>query len=131
MRIIRGIKLGGLQSKIFNLMLIFIALLIGTFVVVSVYQQNNLKDIVGEASREQQESIAAVSEKTMETVLETTMTRTTALQAYIAGDLFGDIRSDVVTLQAFAAELFEHAESFPDHPFSAPDAANASSSILQ
>ncbi|MBQ3879479.1 MAG: SpoIIE family protein phosphatase, partial [Oscillospiraceae bacterium] len=124
MRIIRGIKLGGLQSKIFNLMLIFIALLIGIFVVVSVYQQNNLKDIVGEASREQQESIVAVSEKTMETVLETTMTRTTALQAYIAGDLFGDIRSDVVTLQAFAAELFEHAESFPDHPFSAPDAAN-------
>ena len=124
MRIIRGIKLGGLQQKIFNLMLIFIIALIGAFVAVSIYQQTHLSGIVEETSREQQASIELVSEETMQAVLEVSMTRTTALQTYIADDLFGDVRSDVLTLQAFTTELFEHRESFSPHPFFPPDRAN-------
>ena len=124
MKIIRGIKIGGLQQKIFNLMLVFIAALIGAYTAVSVYQQRNLTSVVQEASAEQQASITAVSEATMQTVLETSMSRTTALQAYIANDLFADVRTDVLTLQAFANELFAHADSFAPHPFYEPDAAN-------
>ena len=124
MKIIRGIKIGGLQQKIFNLMLVFIAALIGAYTAVSVYQQRNLTSVVQEASAEQQASITAVSEETMQTVLETSMSRTTALQAYIANDLFADVRTDVLTLQAFANELFAHADSFAPHPFYEPDAAN-------
>ena len=121
MKYIRGIKLGGLQQKIFNLMLIFIIALIGIFAAVTVYQQRNLTKIVEEASVSQQESITKVSEMTMETVLELSMTKSTALQAYIAGDLFGDVRSDVETLKAFATELFAHSENFAPHPFYPPD----------
>ena len=124
MRIIRGIKLGGLQQKIFNLMLIFIVALIGAFIAVNLYQQKHLTEVVEEANREQQASIVEVSEATMEAVLETSMTRTTALQAYIADDLFGDVKADVQTLQAFATELFAHAELFSPHPFSPPLAEN-------
>ena len=121
MKYIRGIKLGGLQQKIFNLMLIIIIALIGIFTAVTVYQQRNLTKIVEEASVSQQESITKVSEMTMETVLELSMTKSTALQAYIAGDLFGDVRSDVETLKAFATELFAHSENFAPHPFYPPD----------
>jgi len=124
MKTIRGIKLGGLQQKIFNLMLIFIVALVGVFVAVSIYQQNNLTAIVEEADAEQQKAITEVSEETMEAVLEAAMTRSTAFQAYIADDLFGDVRSDVLTLQTFAAELFEHADSVSPHPFYPPDKAN-------
>ena len=123
MKIIRGIKLGGLQQKIFNLMLIFIVALIGVYAAVSVYQQKNLSAVVREANYEQQSSITAVSEETMKAVLDTSMSRTTALQAYIANDLFADVQTDVLTLQAFAEELFEHSEFFPAHPFFEPDAA--------
>ena len=124
MKIIRGIKIGGLQQKIFNLMLLFIAALIAAYAAVAVYQQKNLKNVVQEASVEQQASITAVSEQTMETVLETSLTRTTALQAYIADDLFADVRTDVMTLQAFAEQLFDHADSFSAHPYYEPDAKN-------
>jgi sigma-B regulation protein RsbU (phosphoserine phosphatase) len=117
MKYIRGLKIGGLQQKIFNLMLLLIIALVGIFAAVSVYQQNHLAEIVEGASREQQASIAAVSEETMEAVLEASMTKTTALQAYIAGDLFGDVKSDVLDAAAFAAELFEHADAFSPHPF--------------
>ncbi|MBR0354198.1 MAG: SpoIIE family protein phosphatase [Oscillospiraceae bacterium] len=123
MRIVRGIKLGGLQQKIFNLLLVFIAAIIGVYAAVSVYQQKNLSAVVQQANVEQQASITAVSEETMKAVLETSMVRTTGLQAYIANDLFTDVRTDVLTLQAFAEELFAHADVFSAHPWVEPDAA--------
>ena len=124
MKIIHGIKIGGLQQKIFNLILLVFFALIGTFIAVELYQQNHLKSIVENANTQQQASITAVSESTMEAVLSSTMAKTTALQAYIAGDLFEDVKSDVLTLQTFANELFAHAASFPKHSFSPPDRKN-------
>ena len=121
LKTINGIKIGGLQQKIFNLMLIFIVALLSVYTAVSVWQQRSLSEIVQKASELQQESITAVSEETMNAVLNSSMTRSTALQAYIADDLFGEVRSDVMTLQAFAAELFAHADSFGAHPVATPD----------
>ena len=123
MKIIRGIKIGGLQQKIFNLVLVFIVALIGVYTAASVYQQKNLSSVVSEANLEQQTSITAVSEETMMAVLDSSMSRTTALQAYIANDLFSDVQTDVLTMQAFAEQLFAHAELFPAHPFYEPDAS--------
>ena len=60
----------------------------------------------------------------MQAVLDASMTQSTALQAYIANDLFDDVKTNVLTLQAFAEELFEHAEQFSPHPFYLPDPAN-------
>jgi len=131
MKVIRGIKFGGLQQKIFNLMLIFIVAIIGAYAAVSVYQQKSLTGIVQEATEEQKASITAVSESTMEAVLEASLTQSTALQAYIADDLFADVRSDVLTLQAFAEELFEHADSFAAHPVSPPSASNDGAATAQ
>ena len=131
MKVINGIKLGGLQQKIFNLMLIFIAALIGVYTAVSAFQQRNLSQIVQEANIRQQEAITEVSEGTMNAVLNNSMTRSTALQAYIADDLFSDVRTDVMTLHAFAEELFAHAESLSPHPFYAPDPANAGKASVQ
>ena len=124
MRFFLGIKLGGLQQKIFNLMLIFIIALIGVYVTVSVALQNDLSKIVQNTSEKQQESIAAVSERTMKTAVTASMTKTTALQAYIADDLFSDVRTDVLTLRSFANELFAHADAFTAHAYYPPDKAN-------
>ena len=124
MKIIKGFKIGGLQQKIFNLMLMIIIALIGAYTAVSVYQQKNLTDIVREADARQQASITDVSEETMQAVLETSLSQTTALQAYIANDLFSDVRTDVLTLQTFATELFAHSGEFSPHPFYLPDPAN-------
>ena len=124
MKIIKGIKIGGLQQKIFNLMLFFLIALIGAFQAISAYQQKNLTRTVQDANDRQQKSIEVVSEETMQAVLNSTMTQTTALQAYIADDLFSQIRSDVLTLQTFATELFTHSESFNDHPIEPPSAQN-------
>ena len=62
MKIIKGLKLGGLQQKIFNLVLVFILILIGVYTAVSVWHQRNLTQIVQEAAVQQQDSITEVSE---------------------------------------------------------------------
>ena len=124
MKVIRGIKIGGLQQKIFNLILFFIVAIVGVYAAVSAFQQKSLSGIVQETAVRQQASIETVSEETMEAILEASLTRSNALQAYIADDLFADVRSDVLTLQAFAGELFEHADSFPAYPVEAPAIAN-------
>ena len=120
MKIIRGIKFGGLQQKIFNMMLIFIVMLMAAYAAVSVWNQKNLKRIVNQANEEQQEAIVSISEETMTAVLDSSMVRSTALRAYIADDLFADVQTDVLTLKAFAEELFSHADQFEPHPFSPP-----------
>ena len=124
MKIIKGIKIGGLQQKIFNLMLFFLIALIGAFIAISVYQQKNLTATVQEANDRQQKSIETVSEDTMRAVLNTTMTQTTALQAYIADDLFTQVRADVLTLQAFASELLAHKDGISAHSVEPPSKRN-------
>ena len=123
MKIIRGIKIGGLQQKIFNLILIFMAALIGIYTAVSLYQQKTLAAVVQETGAEQQNAIEAVSQETMRAVLDSSMVKTNALQGYIANDLFADVQTDVMTLQVFANGLFAHEESFAPHPFAPPDPA--------
>ncbi len=121
MKIIKGLKIGGLQQKIFNLMLIMILALIAAFMAVTLSQQKNLTNTVQEAEEAQQNSIAAVSETTMNAVLEGSMVKMNSLQAYIADELFSEVRADMLTLKSFAEELFEHREAFADHEYYAPD----------
>ena len=124
MKVVKGLKIGGLQQKIFNLVLLFILLLMGVYAAVTVWHQRSLTEIVQNASAQQQESIIDVSEQTMETVLNISMTQTTALQGYIADDLFNDVRTDVLTLQAFATELFDHSDIFSVHTVEPPSVDN-------
>ena len=120
MKIIKGFKLGGLQQKIFNLMLLVIVALIVAFIVVTVSQQKNLTNTVQDAAEAQQSSITEVSEATMRSVLESSMVRMTSLQTYIADELFSEVRANIMTLKAFAEELFANRDSFSDHPYYPP-----------
>ncbi len=121
MKKVFGITLGGLQQKIMNLVLIFLLALIAVFMGITIYQTNNLNKIVSQTRDEQQEAIGKVSGNTMQQVIQSSMTKTTALQAYIADDMFSDIKTDVATLQSLATGLFEHKDSFEPFPANLPD----------
>ena len=111
-----GLTFGGLQQKILNLVLILLLMLIGVFGVVSVYQANHLSDVVSSTNDDQQNAIKEVSGNTMKQVIDSSMTKSNRLQAYIADDMFSDIKTDVSTLQSLATGLFEHSSSFEPYP---------------
>ena len=116
MKKILGLTFGGLHQKILNLVLLLLLALIGVFGVVSVYQANHLSDVVSSTNDDQQNAIKEVSGNTMKQVIDSSMTKTNRLQAYIADDMFSDIKTDVSTLQSLATGLFEHSSSFEPYP---------------
>ncbi len=118
-----GLTIGGLQQKILNLVLIFMLAMIGVFSAVSFYQSKKLSKTVKEARDEQQQAIETVSQDTMHQFINGTLVKTTALQAYIADDMFADLKSDVMTMQTLAQQLFSHKDTITPHPFSLPDAS--------
>jgi len=124
MKKLLGLTLGGVKQKIFNLVLIFLIALIGVFGGVSTFQAKQLTSTVNDASKKQQTAIENVSNETMHQVINLSMTRTNAMQAYIADDMFVDIKTDVATLQSLATGLFEHMDSFEPYPAYLPDPAN-------
>ena len=122
---------GGLQQKIIDLMLLIIVALIGLYAAVFVFQQRRLTAVMQESGTQQQESIESVSVETMESVLNSSMTQMTALQAYIANELFVEVRSEVLTLQGFAEELFANADSYQDREVAPPSAEDDGHTTVQ
>jgi len=131
MKIIKGIKIGGLQAKIFTLLLVFILGLIGIYTTVFSLHLKNLSKVVMETDKKQEASIKEISENTMENAMDAFLTRSTALQAYIADDLFSEVVANVKILRAVAQEVFANVDAFQPHPFSPPDAANAGKPSVQ
>ena len=101
-----GITLGGLQQKIFNLVLISILAVIAVFACVSVYQSKYLTKVVKNAENKQQKSITNVSQQTMDSVIDHSLVSSTAMQAYIANDVFSEVRSNIKTLRSMAESVF-------------------------
>ena len=131
MKTIRGIKIGGLQSKIFSLILFLIVGLIGTYTVVFGIHMKHLSAIVQRTGAEQQASIKDTSESAMEAVMSAFLKRSTGLQAYIADDLFSEVRGNVTILQTVAEQYFGRADTLTPHAFAYPDAANAGKASVQ
>jgi len=131
MKVFKGIKVGGLQAKIFSLMLIFILGLIGIYTAVFRLHQDNLSHIVMETNEKQQASIKEISESAMETAMGAYLARSTNLQAYIADDLFSEVVANVKILRTAAQELFDNADGFSPRPVYPPDAANAGRPSVQ
>ena len=74
-------KIGGLQQKIINLVIVAILAVLALFGAVSIYQGRQLKKIVEDASSEQQDKINTISESTMEQVVNKTLIKSTSEQA--------------------------------------------------
>ncbi|MBQ3842818.1 MAG: SpoIIE family protein phosphatase [Ruminiclostridium sp.] len=124
MKKIFGITLGGIHQKILTFCMVIMLIIILILGLAAYFQSAILTNVVERTRIEQQEAITNVSEETMYSVTEAALTKTNALQAYIADDMFADLKDDVMTLQKLAVGLFEHMDSFEPNPFYLPDPAN-------
>ena len=86
-----GITFGGLQRKALLLVLLVVALTIGMFTGVSLYQNSQLVRVVGETRIEQQAAISSIASQTMHQVVNASLTESTALQAELADHDFSEV----------------------------------------
>ena len=121
MKKVRNLVIGGIQQKVFNLVLITILLMMAAYTVVIIYQSRRLSTIVGETNELQRQSISDISQGTMDAVLDASFTDSTRMQAYIADDYFGDAAGAVRMLADYAEHLFDDPDAYGLRAAALPD----------
>lgn len=113
---------GGIQSKVFNLILYTVLLLTAAFMALSVYQNNTLTQLAAESSQKQQESIREITGRVMDVVVDQNLERANRTEAAIVDALFTDEARRVMFLADYATKLFAHPEDFEPKPYHGPRA---------
>ena len=123
MKKIRNIVIGGIQQKVFNLVLIVILLMMAAYTVVIIHQTGRIGSLVAETNERQKQSISAISKQTMDAVISQSMGQNTQMEAYIANDLFNDLAGTVNMLGNYAGNIFRAPEAYAEQPYALPDPA--------
>lgn len=123
MKKIRNLVIGGIENKVFNLILITILMTAAVFMAGFLYQNRMLAKLSEESSLKQRESIGEITGSVMNSVVDKSMGKSTRLQAALADELFGGLGNRVEMLGDYAAKLFSDPESAAHADYAAPDPA--------
>ncbi|MBR0407521.1 MAG: SpoIIE family protein phosphatase [Clostridia bacterium] len=124
MKRIKNLVIGGIQSKVFNLILYTVVLLTAAFMAVSIYQNNMLSQLAAESSRQQEEAIGEITGQVMNAVVEQSLARSNRTDAEIADAMFDSAAQRVSFLADCAAKLLAQPENFTAQPYAGPDPAD-------
>jgi sigma-B regulation protein RsbU (phosphoserine phosphatase) len=128
--------IGGIQNKIFNLVLVNIVFIVIAYTVVLIHSSNDLTKLVSEANEKQEESMRSMTDQTMDAVVNNTMQQTTVMEAYIADDVFSKLKTQVEMLGEYATKLLNDKEIADETAFAlrkikTPDKSNDGKLITQ
>ena len=131
MKKFKNLVIGGIQQKVFNLVLVTILLLVAAYTAVIVYQSSSLKKLTAETNQRQKEAIAEISETTMDAIVADSLTSKAEMAAMLADDLFVRLSSTVQILADNAENLLQTPELYSARPFALPDASMEGKISLQ
>lgn len=131
MKQFKHFTLGGIQQKIFNLVMIMLILVMAVFSVVIYHQMNSITALVADTNDRQKASITSTSEQTMGAVVSQTLSSSTQMQAWIADDMFSDTADAVSTIGDYTRMLFETPERYTAHEVKGPDASTDGTATVQ
>ena len=123
MRRFKNLEIGGIESKIFNLILLTVIVLTVLFVIFSTSQSKMLSALMSETSVRQQQTTSGIISDTMTQVTQISMESITDMEAQIVDDMFQDIRARVMLVADYATKIFADPDSFSAKPYNAPDAS--------
>ena len=111
MRKFKNFVLGGIQSKIFNLVVATIFMVIAAYAVVISLQNRYLSRAVEQTNAEQKVSIEHISTQVMERTVRRNLSKDTQMKAHIANGLFTQTEDQVVSLATYMSELYEYSSN--------------------
>ena len=127
----KNLVFGGIQQKIFNLVLYVIILMMAAYTVVIVHQAGSLGSLVTDTNSRQKAAIAESTRQIMDAVISQSMGQSTQMEAYIANDLFEDLADTVNMLGDYAGNLFHNSENYVAQPYALPDPAQEGTITVQ
>ncbi len=131
MRKFGNITIGGIQQKIFNLVLIILILVMAAYSVVIVHQMNTIGSLVTETNEKQKGSMTEITDRTMDAVVTQSLSSSTQMQAYIANEMFTGTANVVSTLADYTKILLENPERFSAREVQGPDAGADGTASIQ
>ena len=96
MRRFKNLEIGGIESKVFNLILLTVIVLTVLFVIFSTSQSKMLSALTSETSVRQQQTTSGIISDTMTQVAQISMESITDMEAQIVDEMFQDIRARVM-----------------------------------
>ena len=108
MKRFKNLVIGGIQSKVFNLILLTVILLTAAFMAVSIYQSRTLTRLAAQSSLRQQESIGEITGQVMDAVVTQNLTRSNQTDAAIADAMFKGAAQRVTFVADRAEKLLAH-----------------------
>ena len=121
MKKFRNIVIGGIQHKIFLLVLFTLILVMAAFAVVILHQMSSLNRLVTETNEQQKQSITQTSRATMDAVIANTLGQSAQMEAMIADDLFQSPTNTVRMLAYYAGKLFDDPSSYAARAYALPN----------
>lgn len=121
MKRFRNFVIGGIQSKVFNLILVTVILLTAAYVAVTARHSHMLSKLAAESAEEQQASIAQITTSVMDRVVTENLARANRSEARMADELFEAAANRVTFLADCATTLLAHPEDYEPRPYAGPD----------
>lgn len=113
--------IGGIESKIFNLVVINLIIVVIAYTVVIYHASDDLTALVNNANEKQEESMKNITNDVMGSVVNNTMGQSTIMEAYIAEDLFKNLECQVQMIGDYAQRLLDAPEKYPKVYVRVPD----------
>lgn len=131
MRKIKNLVIGGIETKIFNLILITMIIFSVAFMVINNTQSNMLTELTAETGEKQLAAMTNTTDTVMEAVVVHSLGRQTEMGAMLSDTIFADLEKRVQLLGEYAQQVFEHPERYPAGTVAAPDPAKAGEVSVQ
>ena len=120
----KDIVIGGIESKIFNLILVSLLLITIAYIALSIVHSKMLSNLVAESSQQQEESISETTNEIMDLVVKQTLTRANRMEANVADEIFAKAKNTLIFYGESAEYLFSHPEEYSPKPYALPNPAD-------
>ena len=120
----KDIVIGGIESKIFNLILISLLVITIAYLTLSLFHSKMLSDLVEESSAKQEESISETTNQVMDLTVKQTLTRANRMEAEIVDEIFVKVKDMLVFFGERAEYILSHPNEYEPKPYSLPNPAD-------
>ena len=121
MRRIKNLVIGGIENKIFNLILFTVLLLSAANIAVYLHHSAMLSQLAADSGQRQQQAIGETTSEVMDQVVFQTLQRNGKNEARMADEIFARTGSQVTFIADYAAKVFAEADSYAPKPYAGPD----------
>ena len=121
MKKFKNLVIGGIESKVLNLILITVIVITAAFVGATVYHSRLLTTLSTENNEKQEQALTEITSGVMTQVVDRSLDTTTQLNARLTDEMFHNLAVRVGMMGEYAGKLFSEPEVSGTAPYAAPD----------